>query len=71
MIFKSYTLLKNQIKIVRINKPSRDYTFRSKYEDHKMAKLLEKCLDKVKPDVVHVGHLSHLTTSLIEIVKKY
>jgi len=61
----------NGITIIRVNKPSRDYTFRSKYEDHKMAKIFEKCLVRVKPDIVHIGHLSHLTIFIVDIIKKY
>ena len=71
---KPYTIKEsneNGITIIRVNKPSRDYTFRSKYEDNKMAKLFEKYLVRVKPDIVHIGHLSHLTIFIINIIKKY
>lgn len=61
----------NSIKIIRVNKPGRDYTFRSKYIDEKLAKIFEKYLEKIKPDVVHIGHLSHLTTLIVRIVKKH
>ncbi len=60
----------NGIKLIRVNKPNRDYTFRSKYEDNKMAKIFEMCLVRVKPDIVHIGHLSHLTFSIVEVAKK-
>ena len=71
---KPYTIkesYKNGIKLIRVNKPNRDYTFRSKYEDNKMARIFEKCLVKYKPDIVHIGHLSHLTISIVKIVKKH
>ena len=71
---KPYTIKEsdeNGITIIRVNKPSRDYTFRSKYEDNKMAKIFEKYLVRVKPDIVHIGHLSHLTIFIIDIIKKY
>jgi len=59
------------IKIIRVNKPSRDYTFRSKYEDVEMEKIFEKYLVRVKPDIVHIGHLSHLTIFIVNVIKKY
>ena len=71
---KPYTIKEsneNSIRLIRVNKPSRDYTFRSKYEDNKIANIFEKYLVEVKPDIVHIGHLSHLTISIVEIVKKY
>ncbi len=61
----------NDITVIRVNKPNRDYTFRSKYEDNKMAKIFEKYLVRIKPDIVHIGHLSHLTIFIVEIIKKY
>ncbi len=71
---KPYTIKEsneNGIIIIRVNKPSRDYTFRSKYEDYKLIKIFEKYLVRVKPDIVHIGHLSHLTIFIINIIKKY
>ncbi len=61
----------NGIKIIRVNKPGRDYTFRSKYIDEEMAKIFEKILLNNKTDIVHIGHLSHLTTLIVKIIKKY
>ena len=63
--------VENGVKIVRVNKPSRDYTFRSKYYDRRMAEIFEDYLLKVEPDIVHIGHLSHLTVLIIDIIKKY
>ncbi len=59
---------KNGIRIMRVNKPSRDYTFRSKYHDIRMTKIFEHYLDKIGPDVVHIGHLSHLTIQIVNII---
>ncbi len=58
----------NGIRIIRVNKPSRDYTFRSKYQDIKMAKIFEHFLDEISPDIVHIGHLSHLTIQIVNII---
>ncbi len=60
----------NGIRIIRVNKPSRDYTFRSKYQDIRMAKIFKHYLDEIDPDVVHIGHLSHLTIQIINIIHK-
>lgn len=70
---KSYTAtesFENGMKVIRVNKPSRDYTFRSKYQDFKMAEIFREYFEKFKPDIVHIGHLSHLTTLVIDIIKK-
>jgi len=71
---KPYTIKEsneNGITVIRVNKYSRDYTFRSKYEDYKLIKIFEKYLVRVKPDVVHIGHLSHLTICIVDIIRKY
>ena len=60
----------NGIRIIRVNKPSRDYTFRSKYQDIRMAKIFAHYLDKIGPDIVHIGHLSHLTVQIVNIIHK-
>ena len=71
---KSYELsesIENGIRIIRVNKPSRDYTFRSKYQDFRIAKIFREYLEKLRPDIVHINHLSHLTTLIIDIIKNY
>jgi len=60
--------IENGMRIIRVNKPSRDYTFRSKYQDIRMAKIFEHYLDEIGPDIVHIGHLSHLTIQIIDII---
>lgn len=70
---KSYTIIEsieNGVKIIRVNKPSRDYTFRSKYQDFRMAEIFQKHLKKLRPDIVHINHLCHLTTLIVDIVKE-
>jgi len=59
------------IRIIRVNKPKRDYTFRDKYIDKKLGKIFERYLQQINPDIVHIGHLSHLTVLIVDIVKKY
>jgi glycosyltransferase involved in cell wall biosynthesis/MoaA/NifB/PqqE/SkfB family radical SAM enzyme len=48
----------------RINKPDRDYTFRDRYLDPRVDDAFRVMLRKTRPDVVHFGHLSHLSTQL-------
>lgn len=59
------------IRVIRVNKPQRDYLFRDKYIDKTMARIFEKYLEKIQPDVVHIGHLSHLTVLVIDIIKDH
>jgi len=58
------------VHIRRINKPQRDYTLEDKYLDEKMEDCFFKYIQKVKPDIVHFGHLSHLSTNLVNIAKE-
>lgn len=63
--------VENGITIFRVNKPGRDYTFRSKYQDLKMATIFKKKLMEIQPDIVHINHLSHLTIQIVNIIKEY
>ncbi|MEA1985744.1 MAG: glycosyltransferase family 4 protein [Euryarchaeota archaeon] len=58
------------LKIHRVNKPQRDYTLTDKYLDPQMDAIFEDLLEETKPDIVHIGHLSHLSTNFPEIAKK-
>ncbi|SFM30761.1 glycosyltransferase family 4 protein [Methanolobus profundi] len=58
------------LKVRRVNKPLRDYTLTDKYLDPKIDAVFETFLEEIKPDVVHIGHLSHLSTNLPEIARK-
>jgi len=62
--------VENGIKIIRVNKPSRDYTFKSKYQDFRMVDIFREYLENIQPDLVHVDHLSHLTTHIIDNLKE-
>ena len=69
---KPYTIyneIYENIPIMRINKPIRDYRYEDKFYDENIDKAFGDYLEQVKPDIVHFGHLSHLSTSLIKIVK--
>lgn len=63
--------IENNVQIIRVNKLGRDYTFRSKYIDTKIAEIFESYLIEISPDIVHIGHLSHLSVQIIDIVKEY
>ncbi|MEJ2252467.1 MAG: glycosyltransferase [Candidatus Lokiarchaeota archaeon] len=63
--------IESGIKIIRVNKSKRDYTFRDKYIDKKLARIFEFYLQRINPDVVHIGHLSHLTVLMVDIIKEY
>lgn len=69
--YKIAESIENGIKIIRVNKPGRDYTFRSKYQDFRIAEIFREYFEELQPDVVHINHLSHLTTFIIDIIKEY
>ncbi|MDK2947555.1 MAG: hypothetical protein PWQ63_715 [Methanolobus sp.] len=58
------------LKVRRVNKPQRDYTLTDKYLDPQIDTVFEAFLEEIEPDVVHIGHLSHLSTNLPMIAKK-
>jgi len=69
--YKIYNEKFENITIQRVNKPKRDYLYEDKFYDEEMDKILKKYLKNVKPDIVHFGHLSHLSTNLIRVVKEF
>lgn len=54
----------------RINKPSRDYTFQDKYTDPNVDDAFRLMMRDVRPDIVHVGHLSHLSTGIVGVARR-
>ena len=59
----------DDIPVIRVNK-TRDYTLRQKYIDKKIDKIFSEVLSKNIPQVVHVQHLSHLSTNIVSIAKR-
>ena len=59
-----------KVAVRRINKPDRDYTLTDKYLDTSIDKAFREYVKKVNPDIVHVGHLSHLSTNIIPIIRE-
>ncbi len=57
----------NGINVQRINKFRRDYCYQEKFYDEHVELAFKNCLNQVQPDVVHFGHLSHLSTGLLKI----
>ncbi len=53
----------------RVNKPDRDYTFQDRYLDPRIDDEFRRMLTRTRPDVVHFGHLSHLSTQLPAIAR--
>ncbi|MCW8140837.1 MAG: glycosyltransferase, partial [Planctomycetota bacterium] len=54
----------------RVNKPQRDYTFKDKYLDPRVDDAFRAMMRDFRPDVVHVGHLSHLSTNIVTIARR-
>jgi len=69
--YKIYNEKFENIEIQRVNKPKRDYLYEDKFYDDEMDKIFKNYLESVKPDIVHFGHLSHLSTNLIRITKEF
>lgn len=58
------------IPVRRVNKFRRDYQYQDKFYDSQIDCLFKTYLEEFKPDLVHFGHLSHLSTQLIAITKQ-
>lgn len=56
------------ITLHKINIPLEKYRYR--YQHSQIDELVAILLDRVKPDLVHIGHLNHLSTSLVEVISK-
>lgn len=60
----------SDILVRRVNKPSRDYTLHDKYEDEKIDEAFREMMRTFQPHVVHIGHLSHLSTNIPVIARE-
>lgn len=63
-----YDELYDEIQIQRINKFRRDYTYQEKFQDSHIDIAFKNYVERVQPDIVHFGHLAHLSTNLLKIV---
>ena len=61
--------MEDGVAVRRVNKPARDYIFTDKYLDPEMDRAFRATMDEVRPQVVHFGHLSHLSSQLPTIAK--
>jgi glycosyltransferase involved in cell wall biosynthesis len=68
--YKIYREKYENIPILRVNKPKRDYLYFDKFYDKNMNKIFRKELETKNPEIVHFGHLSHLSIDLIAIAKE-
>lgn len=57
------------IKVHRINKSRRDYAYKEKFFDQGIERLFRNYLKNIQPDIIHFGHLCHLSTNLLSIAK--
>ena len=58
------------IRIRRINKPNRDYSLKDKYLDETIDDAFLSYVKQVNPDIIHIDHLSHLSTNIVQIAKE-
>ncbi len=65
-----YDEVYNDIEVHRINKLRRDYAYQDKFYDEGVEADFRNYLSRTEPDVVHFGHLSHLSTRLLHIAAK-
>ena len=68
--YQTYDEIIEGFHVYRVNKPKRDYYYEEKFEDASIEKLFENYVLKINPDIIHFGHLSHLSTNLITIARK-
>ncbi len=71
---KPYSLedsIEDGVFIRRINNPERNYTLKENYENENVSLAYEDFLGCFKPDIVHIGHLSHLSSDIVTISKRH
>ena len=59
----------DNVSVIRVNKP-REYSLKQKYMDENIDRIVSKILEDIKPDIVHIQHLSHLSTNIVNIIKE-
>lgn len=69
-IYSCEDSVEGSIQIRRVNNPERDYTLADKYLNPEIDRLFRDYMEIVKPDIVHIGHLSHLSTNIVTIAKE-
>ena len=69
--YGEYNEIVNDVTVKRVNKPQRDYLYSDKFSDNKIDEIFKSYLEQYKPDIVHFGHLSHLSVKLVEITKNH
>lgn len=72
-LYESYDSVEDNIHIRRVNngwENHSDATFYDKYLNPNIDDAFRKYISEIQPDVVHIGHLSHLSTSLPIIAKR-
>lgn len=68
--YTTYDEIYDGLNVHRINNFRRDYTYQDKFYNTQIEQDFRQYLTKTKPDIVHFGHLCHLSTRLLSIVKK-
>jgi glycosyltransferase involved in cell wall biosynthesis len=58
------------IQIRRINRPHKERTLTARYLDERTDEMFREYLGSVAPDIVHIDHLSHLSTNIAIIAKE-
>jgi glycosyltransferase involved in cell wall biosynthesis len=66
----------NSIKIEQLNPNLLKYTVnkqidKDKYNDEGFNILFENTIKEIRPNIAHVGHLNHLSTGIIKLLKKH
>jgi glycosyltransferase involved in cell wall biosynthesis len=56
------------IKLHLINIPGENYRYRYQIKEVDLA--CKRLLEEFQPDVVHIGHLNHLSTSLVDVIQQ-
>lgn len=56
---------RDRYRVYRVNNLARYAIFKSRYRDEVIEEKFEEFLDMARPEVVHFGHLNHLSTALV------
>jgi nucleoside-diphosphate-sugar epimerase/glycosyltransferase involved in cell wall biosynthesis/MoaA/NifB/PqqE/SkfB family radical SAM enzyme len=67
--YSKFYSIENGVLIERVNNPATEYLFTDKYLNGNIDAAFEEFLGRFRPDIVHIGHLSHLSTNIPKICK--
>lgn len=69
--YETNTAIEDGVQVITVNRPVAEHSLTAKYLDPEIEQIFKKELLEFDPDIVHIGHLSHLSTNIVKIAREY